>query len=191
MRDPDKIGDAALYKSELIGARARPAIEEQLRALESAFPDVELPPLLVLPEGTLGRTYAELLTANGLQPFRISDAVDGELLRRNIFMARYALLHDVYHVLTGYDTSWAGEAGVWGFVVGQNYRWSYWIALLMACLLYPLFSPRQLFAVWRNAYRGVLMGRRAKTLIALPLEHMWSRPVSALRADLAIEVAAA
>lgn len=189
IKDPDRMGDAAVYKSELGGARARPEIEAELRDLHTPLPDVTVEPLLELPRGTIGREYAELLGANGLHPFRISDQLEPEVLRRNVFMARYALLHDVVHVLTGFDTSWAGEAGVWGFVAGQRYLWTYWIAAAMACLIYPLFAPWQVLRIWRNALRGIRMGRRARMLIAMPIERMWERPVVELRADYRIEAA--
>ena len=161
----------------------------ELQGLAATFPDVAVEPLLRLPRGTIGREYAELLQANDLHPFRISDQLEREVLERNIFMARYALLHDVYHVLTGFDTSWAGEAGVWGFVAGQRYLWTYWIASLMSCLVYPLLSPWRALRIWRNAIRGIRMGRRARMLITLPIEQQWARPVTELRAEYRIEAA--
>lgn len=187
--DPERIGDAAVYKSELGGARARPEIEARVRSLAVPFPHVELEPLRSLPRGTLGREYAELLHANDLQPFRLSDRLEPEVLERNLFMARYALLHDVVHVLTGFDTSWSGEAGVWGFVAGQGYRWTYWLAALMACAFYPLATPLRTLRIWRNTLRGIRMGRRAHTLITMPLETMWERPVDELRDGFRIEPA--
>lgn len=187
LKDPARIGDAAVYKSELGGARARPEIEAKVAALGETFPNVELEPLLGLPRGTIGREYAELLQTHGLQPFRISDQLPRDVLQRNMFMARYALLHDVYHVLTGFDTSWAGEAGVWAFVAGQRYLWTYWIAAIMAVVIYPLFAPWQALRIWRNALRGARMGRRAATLITLPIEQLWDRPVAELRRDHHIE----
>lgn len=186
MRDPARIGDAALYKSELVGTRARPEIEAQLADLPTPLPEVDLDALRGLERGTLGREYAEFLGANDLQPFRISADVDPALVRRNIFTARYSLLHDVFHVLTGFDTRWAGELGVWAFVAAQGYAGGHWGAVVMACLLYPFLAPRQIPHLWRNLRLGVRMGRRARTLITVELETMWDRPVDELRAQLGI-----
>ncbi len=188
-RDPNRIGDVAVYKSELSGARASSALEAQLRALDEPLPAVATEPLFALPTGTLGREYAEFLRRNDLRPFRVSDDVEPELLRRNVFIVRYSLLHDVFHVLTGFDTSWAGEAGVWGFVVGQRYRWTLWLAIAAACIVYPMLSPRQTLKIWRNAARGIAMGRKAAPLLPLPLEHQWDQPVAALRTQHRIELA--
>ena len=189
LRD-QRLSDAAVLKAELAGgAGARPEIVAKLEGLAATFPTVELEPLMELPRGTIGREYAELLTANDLQPFRLTERIDAAMLERNIFIARYSLLHDVYHVLTGFDTSWAGEAGVWAFVAGQRYKWTFWIAAFAACFFYPLFSPRQAFKVWRNVVRGARMGRRASMLIMLPIEQQWDRPVAELREAYAIEPA--
>ena len=183
-----RLSDAAVLKAELGGGGgARPEVEAELAGLAATFPTVELEPLLELPRGTIGREYAELLTANGLDPFRLTDRIDPAMLERNIFIARYSLLHDVYHVLTGFDTSWGGEAGVWGFVAGQRYRWTFWLAAFAASFFYPLFSPRQAITVWRNVYRGVKMGRRASMLITLPIEQQWDRSVAELRQEYGIE----
>lgn len=187
MRDPDRLGDIAVYKSELGGFRATPRIEAALSSVEVLLPEVDPGALRDLPRGTVGREYAELLDANGLSPFRISERIQPELLRRNLFLARYSLLHDVFHVLTGFDTSLAGEAGVWAFVAGQRYRWSFWLVAFTACVAYPLARPWQVFRIWANAWRGARMGRRAKSLITMPIERLWPRTVAELRTAHRIE----
>lgn len=187
--DPSRIGDFALYKSELVGTRARPEVEAALAALPTPFPEVDLDGLATLERGTLGREYVEFLRANGLDAFRISPDVDPALVRRNLFTARYSLLHDVFHVLTGFDTTWAGELGVWAFVAGQRYAGAHWVAVALACLVYPLLSPRQIPRLWRNLWLGARMGRHAAMLLTTPLETMWDRPVAQLRRELSIEPA--
>lgn len=190
MNDPDRIGDVGVYKGEIFGGRARPEIEAALAGMASTFPKVDAEALRELPTGTLGREYAEFLAANGLHPFRLSEQIDEDLLARNIFIARYALLHDVFHVLTGFGTDHAGELGVWAFVAAQGYARGHWLAVLVACLFYPLLSPLQIPRMWRNLWTGMRMGRTAKTLITEPLENMWDRSVISLRTDLQIDAAA-
>ena len=72
-------------------------------------PEVDPESLRALPRGSLGREYLELLDANGLVPFRLSGSVPTPVVERNLFVARYSLVHDVFHVIMGLDTSWAGE----------------------------------------------------------------------------------
>jgi ubiquinone biosynthesis protein Coq4 len=43
-----------------------------------------------------------------------------ERFRDNPYALRYTTTHDLHHVLTGFDTGLAGEAGVVAFNVGQG-----------------------------------------------------------------------
>ena len=39
----------------------------------------------------------------------------------HLFALRYTVTHDIFHVLLGFDTSYAGEMGVFAFTIAQNY----------------------------------------------------------------------
>ncbi len=184
-----RLGDVAVYKGELSGGRARPEIEAALAGMAQTFPCLDVDALRRLPKGTLGRDYADLLDANGLLPFVLSDEIDRELLQRNIFIARYGLVHDMFHVLTGFDTSWAGELGVWAFVAAQRYSWTHVIAVVVACIIYPLRAPLQIPRLWRNLWLGLRMGAAARPLITVELERMLDRDVDELRRELGIVAA--
>jgi hypothetical protein len=84
-RDPARIGDMAVLKSELLGYRARPDLDAKLRAMAQPCPEVDLEGLGRLPRGTLGREYAELLAANRLSPFRLTAALDPGVRERQVF----------------------------------------------------------------------------------------------------------
>jgi ubiquinone biosynthesis protein Coq4 len=181
-----RIADVAVYKGELAGGHARPWIEAALAGMAQTFPRIDVDALRRLPPGTLGRDYVDLLAANGLEPFVLSDEIDTELLQRNIFIARYGLVHDMFHVLTGFDTSWAGEMGVWAFVAAQRYAWAHVLAVLLACIVYPLRAPLQIPRLWNHLWLGLRMGRAARTLITVELETMLDRNVDDLRRELRI-----
>lgn len=185
-RDPGRLGDLAVLKGELLGYRATPALEARLRAMSSPFPRLDLDRLARLPRGTLGREYVEFLAAQGLDAFRLSEAIDPALVERQIFVARYSLLHDVFHVLTGFDTSWAGELGVWSFVAAQRYAKGHRIAVVLASLLYPLLAPLQLARLLRNRRLGRRMGEAARSVIEVPVETLWERSVDSIRHELGI-----
>lgn len=185
-RDPNRLGDVAVLKSELIGYRAAPELEVELRTIPDPCPRVDLDVLGQLPRGTLGREYVEFLAFNGLSAFRLSDSIDPAVVDRQIFTARYSLLHDVFHVLTGFDTSWAGELGVWSFVAAQRYAPGHRVAVALASILYPFLAPLQLGRLWRNRRLGRKMGETARSLIEVPLESMWDRSVQSLRRQLDI-----
>lgn len=187
MKDPERIGDVAVYKAELSRGRARPEIEVQLDDVRGYHPRVDLQALARLPHGTFGREYARFLQANGLHPIVPTDRVDPEMIARNAFTVRYAIIHDMVHVLTGFDTSWAGEAGVWAFIGAQRYSLGFRLAAMMALLAAPFYSPLRLRAVWRSWRRGWAMGKRARLLITLRLEERLAQRLSDVRAELGIE----
>lgn len=187
MVEPGRLGDIAVLKADLLGpTQLRPDLQAQLADAVAPVADVDLEALRALPQGSLGRSYAELLDRNGLEPFRLTQEVPREVIARQLFIARYGLVHDVFHVLTGFDTSWAGELGVWAFVAGQGYSKKHWAAVALGCLLYPILSPPQIPRLWRNLRAGVAMGRRASALILVPFEKLWAREVAELRRELDI-----
>ncbi|MGM3307751.1 hypothetical protein ACSQ6I_17570 [Anabaena sp. WFMT] len=68
---------------------------------------VDIEKLISLPHGTFGRTWADFLNQNNLQPF--------------ITGTRRKQLHDGVHVLTGYATDPIGEAEVQAFLLGAKF----------------------------------------------------------------------
>ncbi|MBC8071853.1 MAG: hypothetical protein IAG13_26235, partial [Deltaproteobacteria bacterium] len=185
LRDPARVGDAAMYKAHMLGIPTEPRHAHELLAL-GELPRIDIEALRELPRGTLGREYVEFMAARGLHPFVVDSALERDVLERNIGIARYAMMHDVFHVLTGFNTRWAGELGVWAFVAAQRYEPMHRFALAMGCLLYPLLAPLQIPQLWKNLRRGLAMGRRADRLLYLPLERWWARPVAQLREELHI-----
>lgn len=180
-------GDAAILKADAAGVRAAPEAEAKLDAVRGYLPRIDIAALRALPDGTLGREYARMLDDGGLTPFTVSEGFDPEILRRNTFAARLAVTHDMFHVLMGFDTTWAGEMGVLAFTAAQGYsRMQRWIGLPLATLLYPIFSPRMAPAIFRALRRGWRMGKRARFLLGVRLEEMFDRPVADLRAEFGI-----
>jgi ubiquinone biosynthesis protein Coq4 len=148
-------------------------------------PSHDLPALRALPAGTLGREYARFLDANRIEPLVISDSVK-ERFRDNPYALRYTTTHDLHHVLTGFDTGLAGEAGVVAFNIGQGSAPGTWRLLWVPRLLWSLLSPTQARKIWHNLRVGQALGRRAKLVIAQPLESWFAEPLSQVRARLGI-----
>ncbi|NJN23330.1 MAG: hypothetical protein HC810_01565 [Acaryochloridaceae cyanobacterium RL_2_7] len=92
----------------------------RLQELAGYFPAVDLEALRQLPEGTLGHAYAQHMQENGIYPLVISPDLQAEA-HQDPFALRYTATHDIFHVLLGFDTSYAGEMGVFAFTVAQNY----------------------------------------------------------------------
>ncbi|MCA9709325.1 MAG: hypothetical protein KDK70_26010 [Myxococcales bacterium] len=187
MKDPARLGDVAVYKAELGRLRARPEVEAQLDDVRGYAPRLDLSALAELPEGTFGREYARFMQTNAIYPIVPTDRVDPALIARNAFAVRYSIIHDMVHVLTGFDTSWPGEAGVWAFVGAQHYCSTFELAGVMSLLVAPLACPLRLGEAWRCWRRGRAMGKRAQRLLTLRLEEHLHRPLAQVRAELGIE----
>lgn len=180
-----KLGDVAAYKSAILGTQAYPEVVEELSRLNTCFPNIDLASLRTLPEGTFGQIYAQHMDERHLTPLEISAEVITALPDQSLGL-RYTLLHDVFHVLLGYDTSLVGEMGVWAFVDAQHYSPNYQTAAWLARYLYPLVIPhryRQLRAIEQQSRR---FGQQAACIIAQPLEDYWSEPLSTVRSRLGL-----
>ena len=178
------LGDVAVLK---LDAFSRPSMEI-LRRLESLFgyaPEQNLPMLRELPAGTLGREYARFLDLNGLEPLAISPAVK-ERFQNDPYVLRYTTTHDLHHVLTGFDTGLAGEAGVLAFTVGQGSAPIGSAVLLLARLIYSIISPSQAYEIWHNIRVGLDLGQRAELVIAQPIESFFEEPLGRVRGRLGI-----
>src|SRR5262249_51956467 len=73
--------------------------------------------LMRLAPGSLGREYATFLKAREYQAeFFASNQVSDA---GSYFSLRLRKTHDLYHVVTGFDTDVPGEIGLQGFYIGQ------------------------------------------------------------------------
>ena len=186
-RQGGKPGDMAILKCDAFGLRGTKATEAGLGAVRGYAPPIDMDMLRALPDGTLGREYVRLLEDQGYTPLTVSEAIEPEILARNTFSYRLVITHDMIHVLTGFDTSRAGELGVLAFTAAQGYtRMQRYVTLPLAVLVYPLMAPRQIRSIVRCLVQGWRMGKRARLVIGQRLEDRFARPIPELRAELAI-----
>lgn len=147
--------------------------------------------LAAMPPGSLGRAYLELMTRSGLEPtglVELEDRVGAQReehldeLRpdplRKWYLDRFVLLHDLFHVLSGYGTDELGEAALLAFTTAQHGgRANRILALGVSLQALRALGPRWLPYVHR-AYRR---GRRAAWLPALPFEELLELPLATVR----------
>jgi hypothetical protein len=95
---------------------------------------------------------------------------------------RSVRIHDVHHVLTGYGTSWTGEAEIaaWELASGCADHWAAWGLNLGAALIGLVIAPR---AVLRAARRG---GRSRNLYAGEWSEALLDRTVGELRRELGL-----
>ena len=178
-------GDIGLLEAEFYGIGLNSEVSAQLQDFAGYYPKIDLEQLRQLPEGTLGYEYAQHMQKNGIQPLEISQDLRGEA-DRNPFALRYTVTHDLFHVLLGFDTSYAGEMGVFTFTVSQNYSKFLNAAHPLSLLIFCIIAPTQIKKTLANNRRGKALGKQAKCLLAYRFEKDWARPILNIRSELGL-----
>ncbi|WP_066423826.1 Coq4 family protein [Anabaena sp. 4-3] len=179
------LGDFAILKSDLLGAKVAPETAAKLQPLAGYHPPIDLEQLSQYPPGTFGREYANYMQANHLQPLNVSPELE-DVARRNVFALRYVVTHDIFHILLGFDTSYAGEIGVLAFAAEQNYSKSLKISVKIAKWLYPLLAPQQTKLIFANLKKGEKIGKRAGFMLNYRFEEHWQEPLEKLKNSLGL-----
>ncbi|MDJ0704512.1 MAG: Coq4 family protein [Leptolyngbyaceae cyanobacterium MO_188.B28] len=184
-RSPENLGDFAILKADALGARMHSSVATKMESVVGYYPAIDMEALGQFPEGSFGREYARHMQENRLTPFNVSPELD-DVAQRNVFALRYAVTHDIFHVLLGFDTSYAGEIGVLAFAAAQNYSPALKLSLKAARVLYPLLAPRQRQAIAANLKLGAALGQQAKFLLGYRFEDHWSHPLTDIKAELGL-----
>lgn len=135
------------------------------------------------PTGSFGAALGAFLAGNGLRPLQVPDELRRKLQQRHAFSVRYAVLHDSFHVLTGFDTSLAGEMGVWSFVAGQDYSRMHARAHRAAQVVYPMVAPGKRQDLHAADRTGGEWGRRCGCVLAAVLPERLAEPLVTVRAS--------
>jgi ubiquinone biosynthesis protein COQ4 len=142
--------------------------------------------LRALPTGTLGRAFATHIDDNGLDVHKLRESAfieaharDGE--DQGYLAERGFQLHDLFHVLTGYDTSALCEVGVVSFTAAQTMSPYPTFIMTTRPLQMALYEPELLPFVMDTVVEGWTRGRTADMLIAVRWEDHWDEPLHDLR----------
>jgi ubiquinone biosynthesis protein Coq4 len=193
LKEPDRLESvfglfASLKGSPLLNQMERHLLAQPgLAALTAERwqpPRHSLEQLAAMPEGSLGRVYAQQLTALGLSPESLTDATpiesDGDYLRH-----RLRQTHDIIHVLTGFGVDRDGELGVQAFNLAQN-RSPLAVLLIFGGLLKSLQEDAPLDSLLRALSSGFEMGLEAKFVMGSRFEDGWERPLTEWRRELGL-----
>jgi ubiquinone biosynthesis protein COQ4 len=200
-RDPDDTAQAIVVIAALAGNWSRrllrrfrrspraDAILRERRDLYGVLSDRE--GLLALPAGSLGREIGEWFARERIGTQGLAQAAASartqlgttppEAGEEQVFVTRLLNLHDVIHVLTGYDRDLRGEAAVLAFTLAQTR--SPGMATIVARVL--------LHAGWRSETgrlirQGFRRGLRSAWLIDQEWEALLARPIDELRDELGV-----
>ncbi|HWN68390.1 MAG TPA: Coq4 family protein [Haliangium sp.] len=146
---------------------------------------VDLQQLKILPAGTLGRVFADHLDANNLDPKDLPSLPakdDFDYVEAHVYET-----HDIWHVLTGFDTDVPGELGLQAFSLA-HFRTRVPLVLLAAGLLNTLFYRYDERHFRMDAIiAGWEKGKEARSLLGVPWDLYWNKPLAEVRREFNIQ----
>lgn len=148
-----------------------------------------------LPAGTVGRTYHDFIVRNGLEKniavnyrqFHDHLAQSGQLDRMPHEL-QYAIIrgfqiHDLLHVMTGYEATPAGEIALQAFCLAQL-RFPYfamWMSVVTTRMTF--LDPDSIIPIMDAITDGWRYGRTAENIQFLRLEDLIERPLADVREE--------
>ena len=147
---------------------------------------IDLSALQTLPEGSLGRCYADQLIRQDITPETLIDPspVDSD---KDFIVHRLKETHDITHVLTGFGIDGASELGLQGFNLAQN-RSPLAVMLIFGGMLSALQNDEALSPMLQALAQGFQMGLDADLVIARKLEDDWDRPLADWQRELNLPI---
>lgn len=181
----DRLGETDAFRAIVAHLEAQPGG----RAVMADRPrvDLDLPRLRLLPDGSFGREAARFLDVRGLDPADLPRraADDGpSWVRAHLFES-----HDLWHVVTGFDTDVAGEAGLQAFYLAQFPARLATILLGIVMLNTFVWKFDDKDARMDAIARGWQLGRGAGQLLGVRWADLWPVPLVEVRARLAVPTA--
>lgn len=184
----DGLRGSEAYRLSLGYLQSIPAVLSLMASRYLGAP-ADIDRFLTLPEGSLGHTFARHIVDHGFDPdyFRkieVRDDLDWVLMRMR-------QTHDIWHVVTGFDTSRIGELGLKAFELAQTRRPMAAVIASGGVMRYLLKDPDQLSEVLRRISTGYRLGLACRPFLAQRWEDGWERPLADWRAELRVDPAAA
>ena len=147
---------------------------------------IDLQNLQTLPEGSLGRCYADQLNSQDITPDTLIDPTP--VSNANKFVVhRVRETHDIVHVLTGFGLDGDSEISLQGFNLAPN-RSPVAVMLIFGAMLSSLQNDEPLEPLLRALTHGFQMGLNADLVIGRKLEQGWERPLNDWREELKLPV---
>jgi ubiquinone biosynthesis protein COQ4 len=195
--DPANVLDAAYSTGDSIGGMSderqlrrilatpegRALIERRI-SLTEALADRDA--LRAMPEESLGRAFLVFSERHGLNPRALIESQhamsrDHAALDpvRQWVSDRFTVMHDLWHILAGYDATHAGESALMCFSCPQRVNDRALPIFITMSLLNGRIAPR-------NAWEAFVRGRRAGFLADQSFEDLLPRPLFEVREALGI-----
>ena len=198
VRDPADTGEAAIV--ELGFARSRlgrrftrwEEVADVLRrdprtaaALQRRRPcdPIDVAALGRMPEGSLGRVFADHCRARDLDPNLVYIAPDTEV---DWMLHHLYLTHDVWHVVTGWGNDEIGEYGLGAFYTAQLGGPTFFGFLFSLAALSTVLRRRSYRDFMEAIVAGYAAGKCAEPLFGTEWPELWKTPITDVRARFGI-----
>jgi ubiquinone biosynthesis protein COQ4 len=180
----DRLGQASSDLESLQSIISNLKLSEQGKLAFETYPrlgEVKLEQLAALPPNSLGFAYAEHMQSNGLKPLSIKPSNnDYEFLG-----AHLTETHDIWHVVTGFNTNILGELKLEALYVSQFPHSRFWLALVTKNLLKTVLHDIEKSTEYMDELtEGWTTGKYAKPLFGIDWKTLWAKPLHQIREDL-------
>lgn len=143
----------------------------------------DLDQLQTLNENTLGYMYSNHMKSNNLISIKLP-IIDNDYM---YLMFHLTETHDIWHVVTGSDTSMAGETRLQSFVAAQLQTSRFSFAMLAKNLLKTAIEDLELAQLLMDSLAtGWVMGKQAQPLFGIQWDKFWEMPLTQLQLQLNI-----
>jgi ubiquinone biosynthesis protein Coq4 len=189
MQNPSDVGAIQeIYRCYTKDQKIQDAVEEVLLA-DPRFRELyetrympepyTLDQLKTLPPNTFGYMYASFMEENNLKLDFIDDFSGSDIL--SYLWCRAKHVHDITHLIVGFDTSLLGEAGVKGFELAQ-YRSPAAAAIFGGGILsVSAIEPRLMVPMLNAFVAGYSAGQTYPLLNGIKWDLEWETPMEELR----------
>ncbi|NJK48636.1 ubiquinone biosynthesis protein [Candidatus Gracilibacteria bacterium] len=141
--------------------------------------------LLKYPKESLGYIYASTMKKQKFDPDLYSYLkVDSDA---SYVEARLSQTHDIWHTITGFDSSGIGEIGLQAFHLPQ---FPYPLATMLianSLVSATLLAPEELPKLLNAIARGWQMGTQVKSFFNQKWEEAWEKPLKQWRSELNVQ----
>jgi len=139
-----------------------------------------------LPKDTLGYQYFNHLDSMGYDPdyYRKIDVKNDT----DYVMMRIRQTHDIWHVITGFDTHPLGEIALKAVELAQTHRPMAAAICAGGVFRYMVKQPEEFPDCLETIVAGYHLGLRANPLLGVKWEERWEQKVDDIRKELHVEV---
>ncbi|MBL7543264.1 MAG: hypothetical protein JNL11_05580 [Bdellovibrionaceae bacterium] len=143
---------------------------------------IEFEQLATCHEDSLGWAYYHFIKTNNLDfTFYEKDTKDPIKSDRDYIVYRIRQTHDLWHLVTGFDTSQEGEAGLIAFYYAQLKSPLSALIVGLAIIHFLLKRPKDLPVLFDKITHGWTMGKNSLSLLAYPWEENWNTNLNSIR----------